>query len=148
MRALVLVVLTLAFTSLASAGLPSPCTLLTNAEVAKIFGSPVATRTPQSNGRFRMCAWTGAPLGNFTSAHASLTVEVSRTTRAAFDNAANQARGAVQVRGIGQAAYASNSTLRYLDVLQAGYNLFIVASYSADPLQTDKTVAKLLVTRL
>jgi hypothetical protein len=54
----------------------------------------------------------------------------------------------VRVRGVGQAAYATTGVLKSLDVWQRGYTLLILASAVTDPIQTDKSVAKLAVKRL
>ena len=40
------------------------------------------------NGRYRMCTWTGPPLGTFTSFHAELVVQVTRQTKAQFEQGA------------------------------------------------------------
>jgi hypothetical protein len=84
MRLLLSVVLALTFVPAAAAGLPNPCTLLTNAEVATAFGAKVQSRVGESHRFGRSCAWEGVPLGSFTSAHASLRVDIAHVSRAQF----------------------------------------------------------------
>lgn len=141
-RRLALVPLALLLTPAASAALPNPCVLLTNAEVAKVIGNKAETRTPSGNGRFRMCSWTGPPLGSFSESHAQLLVQVTRETKAQFEKVANATQGAVRVRGAGDSAYATTGAAKYLEVWQKGYALMIMATFVTDTLQAEKVAAK------
>ena len=58
MRWLLVVGAALAFVPHASAGLPSACGLLTNAEVAKLLGSKVVGRDALGNRLYTSCKWT------------------------------------------------------------------------------------------
>ena len=130
------------------AAVPNACAMLTNAEVAKAFGSKIETRTAQGNGRYQMCTWLGPALGSFTSARAQLIVQVMRRTRAQFDTAAKQAQDAARINGVGQAAYATTGVLKSLNVWQHGYALFIVVGFVSNPLQTEIGVARAAVAHL
>jgi len=145
MRRLLTVVLALAFVPAASAGLPNPCALLTNAEVAKALGSKIVSREPD---RYHSCTWTGADLGGYYPAHRTLMVQVSSVTKAQFDKSARQTPGALPVRGIGQDAFADTGHVPSLNVWQHGDALWIAASLVNDPLQTAKLVAKIVVKRI
>jgi hypothetical protein len=150
-RFLVLVALALALGSAASGGVPNPCALLMNAEVAKALGSKIESRDmPSFGGRGRTCKWTGVNLATsgFYEVHRDLTVTVSSSTRAQFDRSARQAPGAVRVRSVGQAAYASTGAVKSLDVWQHGYVLWIIAGNAIDPIATATSAAKLAVRRL
>ena len=141
MRRLVSLVLALAFIPVASgATLPSPCTLLTNAQVAKVLGSKVAYRTAGAG----YCTWNGMALGAFTSAHSILMVAIARSTKAAFKATEAARRGAVRVRGVGQAAFGTpESNVVFLIVWQRGVVLSLVASSVSTPLDVEEAAAKI-----
>jgi hypothetical protein len=146
-RRLLTVVLALAFVPAASAGLPNPCALLTNAEVAKALGSKIVAREPTGNGHYHSCTWSGADLGGYSPTHRTLMVQVVTVTKAQFEKGAREMTHAVPISGIGQEAYASTGPLSVLEVWQKGYALSFIASLVSDPLPTEKSVAKLFVTR-
>ena len=142
------VVLALIFVPAASAGLPNPCGLLTNAEVAKALGSKIVSREPTGTGRYRTCTWTGADLGGYAPMHRTLMVQVTSATKTQFDKSARTTPGAVPVHEIGQEAYAETGHVPSVNVWQHGDAIWINASLVNDPVQTAKTVAKLAVKRL
>lgn len=148
MRIIAVVVLALAFVPVATAGLPNPCTLSTNAEVARALGSKIVSREPTGNGRYRSCTWTGADLGGYAPTHRALMVQIVSVTKAQFEKGARETTHAVRISGMGQEAYASTGPLSILNVWQKGYALSFIASLVSDPLTTEKGVAKLLLTRL
>jgi hypothetical protein len=135
-------------TPTASAALPNPCLLLTNAEVAKAIGNKADTRIPNGNGRDRICTWTGPPLGTFTSFHAELVVQVTRQTKAQFDKGAEATQGAVRIRGAGDTAYTSRGAQWFLETWQNGFALLIMASGGSDNLAAEKTAAKIAFAHL
>jgi hypothetical protein len=147
MRAIAAVVFALAFAPAAAAGLPNPCTHLTNAEVAKALGSKIVGREASGNGHYRSCTWTGADLGGYSPTHRTLMVQIVTVTKAQFDKGAREMTHAVRISGIGQEAYTSTGPLSVLEVWQKGYALSFIASLVSDPLPTEKSVAKLFVTR-
>src|SRR6185437_13966320 len=64
MRVLVPVVLALAFTPVASGGLPNPCALFTNAELGQLLGTKIVERDTSGNRLYRSCKWTGQNLSS------------------------------------------------------------------------------------
>jgi hypothetical protein len=145
-RWLIGLVLALTFVPAASAGLPNPCTLLTNAQVAKAFGSQIANRTSGGNGGLgRSCSWTGVPLGPATSAHGQLMVQVAPMAEAQFMREAKRAKGGLAVRGVGELAYSVMNG-GFIFVWQRGIELTMFASYVSS--QTTKSLATAAVTRL
>jgi hypothetical protein len=133
----------------ASAGLPNPCALLTNSEVAKVLGSKVEARELRGEGH--TCTWTGVNLSKpgFYETHRSLHVDVWSGTRTEFLKAARQDPSAVRVKGFGDAAYrAGNGNVTFLEIWQRGRGLQIVASLVTDPLSAEKQAAKLALNRL
>jgi hypothetical protein len=148
MRAIAALVFALAFAPAATAGLPNPCSFLTNAEVAKALGSKIVSREPSGNGHYHSCTWTGADLGGYSPTHRSLMVQIVTVTKAQFEKGARETTHAVRISRIGQQAYASTGPLSVLQVWQKGYALSFIASLVSDPLPTEKSVAKLFVTRL
>jgi hypothetical protein len=148
MRALLAVVLALALSPVASAGLPNACALLTNAEVAKAFGAKVANRTSATNGLYRGCTWDGAPPSSFTSYHASLHLDITRITRAQFEKLARKTPNAVPVHGLGEAAFSQYAAGEFLAVWHKGVVLNFALSGGSSPLATAKTLARSAVARL
>jgi uncharacterized protein DUF3558 len=144
--------LALAFAPAASAALPNPCALLTNAEVAKALGSKVESRDvvafPGSRGR--TCEWKGANLAspNSYAVQRSVMITVSTATKAQFEKGARQTPGAVAVRGVGGAAYATTGVVKFFYAWQYGFTISVVAGNAIDPIQTAKAVAKLAVKRV
>jgi hypothetical protein len=134
----------------ASAGLPNPCTLLTNAEVANVLGSPIETREVSGNGKYHTCKWTGKNLArpDALPSQRSLMVQLTASTKARFLKGAKETPGSIRVNGIGEAAYTTTGVLRYLDVQQHGYALWIIAGDVSDPLAAEKAAAKTAVTHL
>jgi hypothetical protein len=132
----------------ASAGLPNPCALLTNAEVAKVFGARIGNRTSNSYGLNRGCTWDGVPPSSFTSYHASLRIDVSRVARAEFEKQARKAKDAVPVRGVGEIAYSQYIAGEFLSVWQNGIWISVELSGGSSPLADAKTLARAALTRL
>jgi hypothetical protein len=149
-RGLAVVGMALALAPSASAALPNPCTLLTNAEVAKALGSRVQNRTTQlppamqSTTRFRICTWTGAPLSSYRSSGDTLRLIILPSTRSQFLKAAKQSDGAVRVQNLGDTAYATGQSL---NLLAHGYSLSIWLS-SVDARQAETVLAHAAVKRL
>jgi hypothetical protein len=146
---LLAVSLALIFVSASSAApLPNPCTLLTNAEVAKAFGAKVANRTSDAYGLDRGCTWDGAPPGRFTSYHATLHLDIAPASRAAFDKAAKRAKDAVPVHGVGDEAYSEYIAGEFLSVWQNGIYLSVELSGGSSPIEAAKTLARTALGRL
>ena len=144
------VVMVLALVPSASAALPNPCTLLTNAEVAQALGSRVQNRTTQlpptmqETTRVRMCTWTGAPLSSYRSSGDTLRLIIVPSTRSQFLKAAKLSVGAVHVQNLGDMAYATRQSL---NLLAHGYSLSIWLS-SVDAHQAETVLAHAAVKRL
>jgi hypothetical protein len=128
----------------AAAGLPNPCALLTSAEAAKVLGSKISYRTPESDTFYRSCTWNGVALSSATSVHASLMVDLSRITKAKFLGQAAQLRGAVLVRGLGNVAVGIQGIINQLYVWQSGIELtFSVIQSSSPAFSAEKAAAKI-----
>jgi hypothetical protein len=132
-----------------TAALPKPCALLTNAQVAKLLGSKIDDRVASGNGRYLACKWMGASLGSYAAVQRSLMLQVSRTTKAQFTQAARRAQGAARVRGVGEAAYVENGGGNaFLTVYARGYVLQLSDAFVTSSLGVEKAAAKLAVARL
>jgi len=131
----------------ASPALPNPCTLLTNAEVAKAFGSKIQSRAGESYRFGRSCAWEGVPLGSFTSAHASLRVDIAQISRAQFLKNAKKAKNAVPVHGLGDLAYSQYIAGQSLTVWRHGIWLSLDLTGVSSPLGAAKALARSALAR-
>jgi hypothetical protein len=148
-RWLLVVGAALAFAPHASAGLPSPCGLLTNADVAKLLGSKVVARDALGNRLYASCKWTGANLGGYAPTQRSLLVQVSRSTRVQFEKNARNMPGAIRVAGVGEAAFAQRQGGgSFLSVYSHGYGVEVIASLVTSPLDVEKGAAKAALRRL
>ncbi len=149
-RGLGVVTMVLALAPSASASLPNPCMLLTNAEAAEALGSRVQNRTTQlqptmqETTRFRMCTWTGAPISSYRSSGNTLRLIILPSTRSQFLKAAKQSPGAVRVQNLGDTAHATSQSL---NLLARGYSLSIWLS-SVDARQAERVLARAAVKRL
>jgi hypothetical protein len=143
--------LALVFIPAGSAALPSPCALLTNAEVAKALDTKIAGRDISGNRLYRSCKWTGKNLSasGFYPTQRSLLVEVSRTTKTRFEENARTTKGAIRVIGVGEAAFAMpQGGGGFLYVYAHGYGLDLSASLVTSPLNVEKNAAQIAVKRL
>jgi hypothetical protein len=148
-RWLLLVGAALAFAPHASAGLPSPCGLLTNAEVAKLLGSKVVARDALGNRLYTSCKWTGASLGGYAPTQRSLLIQVSRSTKAQLEKTARNMPGAIRVTGVGEAAFTQRAGGgNFLNVYSHGYGIEVIASLVTSPLAVEKSAAKTALRRL
>ena len=147
MRWLCLILLALAFVPAASAAVPNPCALLTNAEVTKAFGGSIESRSAQGNRLYRVCTWVGHSLGAYSSARSSVVVQTNRMSNKAFVKQANQVPGAVPLHGIGQTAYLANNGER-LGVWQQGIVVTLSLAYVSSPSQSVKSLARIALKRL
>jgi hypothetical protein len=142
---LVPVLLALTLIPAASAGLPNACTLLTNAEVAKVFGAKIADRTKDAYGG---CTWNGVTPNSFTSYHDTLSIQIVRVTRAQFDKWAKRAKNAVRVRGLGDAAFSQYTPGEFLSVWQNGIYLSVELGGGTSPITQSKALAREALARL
>jgi len=141
--------LTSALAPRASAGLPNPCGLLTNVEVAKLLGSKVVARDALGDRLYTSCKWTGASLGGYAPTQRSLLIQVSGSTKAHLEKAATNMPGAIRVTGVGEAAFAQRQVGgSFLNVYSGGYGLEVIASLVTSPLDVEKSAAKTALTRL
>jgi len=138
--------LALAFVPTASA-LPNPCALLTNAEVAKVFGAKIASRARDATVPGG-CTWDGVTQGTFTSAHASLRIDIARVTKAEFEKQAKKAKNAVPVRDVGELAYSQYTAGETLTVWQQGIWMSVDLTEATSPLAAAKTIARAALARL
>jgi hypothetical protein len=151
MRVLVPVVLALAFAPVASGGLPNPCALVTNAEVAQVLGTKIVERDTSGNRLYRSCKWTGQNLSSsgFYPTQRSLMVEVSLTTKTRFEESARTTKGAIRVTGVGEAAFAMpQGGGGFLYVYAHDYGLNLSASLVTSPLNVEKNAGRIAVKRL
>lgn len=128
----------------ASAAVRSPCSVLTNAEVAKVFGASVAYRS--TSGRF--CTWNSAPL-NGLGVNAMLRVEVASGSAAKLKHVVAAISGVVPVTGLGAAAfYLRTQITPSLWVAKRDAVISITATTVASPLSTEKAAARLVLKRV
>jgi hypothetical protein len=146
-RGLAVVVLVLAVAPSASAAVPNPCTLLTNTEVATAFGSKIQSRAGESDRFGRSCTWDGVPLGSFTSAHATLRVDIARINKAQFLRNAKKAKNAVPVDGVGDLAYSQYMAGQSLTVWRHGIWLNLDLTGVPSPLASAKALARSAIAR-
>lgn len=145
---LAIVVVALGLAPSASAALPNPCTLLTNDEVAKAFGTTIATRTSDGNRYGRSCTWDGVAQGTFTSAHASLRIDLAHTTKADFLRGAKRAKHAVPLHGLGDLAFSEYMAGEFISVWQRGVWLGFDLTGVSSPTASAKALARAALTRL
>lgn len=152
MRWLVVIGAALMLAPSATAALPNPCTLLTNADVAKVLGSKVESKqTRNFGGSTDSCQWTGVNLAgpNSYAIHRTLTVTIDAVSRSQFRKFANDAQGSARIKGVGQIAYVQgNGNLTQLEIWQSGRTIGVIANLVANPLAAEKAAAKLVVARL
>jgi hypothetical protein len=135
--------------------LPNPCLLLTDAAAGAVLGTRIEYRTAElpsavrsAPSRFRMCTWTGVPLGNFTSYHFSAVLMLARITLHRFKTTEREeGLSAVPVHGLGQFAYANTGAAHFLMVFDRGYSLTIQAA-AANPIAAAEALARLALERL
>ena len=130
-----------------------PCGLLTNAEVAKAIGSKIDSKQIMNfgGGPNDTCQWVGVNLAGPSSyaTHRTLTVTVDIQSRAKFLEFADEVKGALRVKGIGQLAFSQgNGNLHQLVVWQGGYVLTFTANLVSNPLVVEKLAARDAVARL
>jgi hypothetical protein len=127
-------------------GLPNPCALLTSSQVVQALGSKLAYRIPHQSSTERHCTWNTVPLTTFTSAEATLTVIINRSTEAQFRRSEKSARSQgsdlAPVRGVGDLAYwTPNSPVTFLTVWADGYDVTLSATTVVSPLKVEKALA-------
>jgi hypothetical protein len=129
----------------ASAKLRNPCSLLTNAEVAKHVGGHVVTRTIGGTSSFAICTWAGPTFGYFGDRR-EVTVTINRSTKAQFEDSFTP--GSSRIKGLGEAAFALSGGRSFLSVYQSGFTLDVTAPYSDGQLRAEKTLATAALERL
>ena len=140
--------------SSAAAATPNPCTLLTNAQVAKAIGSKVASKglvTPEGGPGSKTCQWAGVNLSgpNSYAVHRSLMITAADITRARFLKFANESQSAVRVKGIGQVAFRQgNGAITFLNVWQNGHSLEVIAGEVTNTLSAEKIAARAALANL
>jgi len=146
-RPLLVAVLALALVPGASARNPSPCSLLSNDEVAAAFSSKVDGRAPGMTGLAHSCTWTGPPL-SFSSERASLQLSVVPEPEAPFLTFERETNGQ-PVHGVGEAAIWIQK-LQMLSAWDRGYtiNITIFGPYVPAPLSAARTLAKAALTHV
>lgn len=93
-----------------SKALPTPCSLLTDAQVAPTIGGTVARRSAAPTWQGHICTWLSPPMG-FMQNRSQLTLAIYRETKPEFIGAASanaKARprfGAVPVVDLGESAF-------------------------------------------
>ena len=139
MRLTAVAVVALGLASPAAAGVPDPCALLTNMEVAGQLGSKVSSRT-HSNGGY-VCTWTAG--GRLT-----LKVTVWTPTKEQFELGAHAPPRPVRVLGVGQEAYESRGKAPFLLVWQEGVALRVDTSLTTEPGRVEQALARVAVSRI
>ena len=146
MRRILPLLLALALAPAASARVPSPCALLTNAEVAKVLGAQVASRISGKLGLEPTCTWDSAPLSSFTSARAEVNVNLAPISKARFEKEAKQTHG-VPVHGVGEAALWLDGPAQVLWFWHHGYALNLQVIDVSSPQASATNLAKAMVNR-
>jgi hypothetical protein len=141
-RLLASILAALAFAPVAAATIPNPCALLTNAEVAKVFGAKIATRVSDGNRLRRGCTWDGVAAGSFTSYHATLRIDVAPISRAQFGTIAKKTKHAVPIHGLGEAAFSSYMAGEFLAVWHSGIYLAVELTGGSSPVAAAKILAR------
>jgi hypothetical protein len=143
MRKVFPVLLALTLVPCASAGLPNPCTLLTNAQVSGLLGTKVASRADRPAGiRARMCRWVGRN-------GLALTVILAQRTKAEYEQSARDTPRSIRVNGIGDAAFTvPKSEGGFLVVWRAGYALELSATLGKSQLPVEESAARSALRRL
>jgi hypothetical protein len=134
-------------------GIPNPCALLTDAAAATALGTTgIESRDSQvpsgMSSHYRMCTWTGTPLTSTYYSNSTVTVMAARSTRLEFLKDERASRESIVIHGLGQAAYAWVGPATFVYVFQHGYMIQIQVSPAVNPLQAEKKLAKLALTRL
>jgi hypothetical protein len=136
-----------------TAPLPNACALLSNADVAKVFGAEIAYRTPTSAGR--ACSWSGWPFHG-RPGQQTVTIDVAPATRAQFERAYSTwvivAEGprriahSQRIDGFGEAAFAQNYARGYAGVDLETYYDGVVVSISTTFVGSELAAEKQLTT--
>jgi hypothetical protein len=141
------------------APVPDPCALLTNADVAKVFGAKVAYRTPDPDPRYRACSWSGWP-NRQQYGQMAVTIDVARVTRAEFDRAystwivaadgfaTRRPAKSTPIHGVGEAAYAQVFAGAQLEVYYRGLVISVETTMLPEPLAAEKRLAAAAIARL
>ena len=99
-----------AFASTAK-GLPNPCSLLTNAQVAPAVGGKIQRHSATRDRFSRTCTWTGPPIGYMQTSQ-SFTLQLGRVSRSTF---IREQLGSIpqptEIQSKGILAFLSNSGL-------------------------------------
>jgi len=152
MRWLLAVCAALVVAPAASAAVPNPCTLLTNAEATKLLGTRIVARELTGSPVYRLCRWSGknvALAGSTQHVQRTLMVSVARVTRAQFEENKTKAPKTTGIGGVGEAAYTlSQGGTKYLNVWHRGFTLELVATFVTAPLDVEKQAAAAAVKRL
>src|SRR5262245_45635826 len=136
------------------AALPNACALLTNADVAKVFGAKVAYRSyAQSSG----CTWLGWPFER-QYGQQMVTLDVTPATRAQFDEVSSfvvsdgpglrRVGRSTPIDGVGQAAFAQLYAFTDLEVFYRGLVIKVDTTFVGGPLAAKKRLAAAAIARL
>jgi hypothetical protein len=127
----------------ASAALPNPCALLTNAQVSGLLGTKIASRADRPAGvRARMCRWVGRN-------GLALTVILAQRTKAEYELSAHDTPRSIRVNGIGDAAFTvPKSEGGFLVVWRGSYPLELSATLGKTQLPVEESAARSALRRL
>jgi hypothetical protein len=134
---------------------PNPCTLLTNAEVASVFGATVAYKSSEPN---LGCTWSGRPFER-QYGQRKVTLDVARVTRADFDgfstfivmdgtSGSRRIAKSARIQGVGEAAFAQIFAGVDLEVYYRGFVVTVTTSFVGSPLAAQKRLAAAAIARL
>jgi hypothetical protein len=136
------------------AALPNACALLTNADVAKVFGAKVAYRSYEQYGG---CTWLGRPFER-QYGQQTMTLAVARASQADFDRFSTvvvsdgpglrRVARSTAVQGVGNAAFAQIFAARDLEVFYGGLVVSIKTTFVSSQLRAEKRLAQAAVERI
>jgi hypothetical protein len=134
---------------------PNPCSLLTNAEVAKATGSKVVsvTNTRTSDNYYRVCAWKGQNLAKSGSVSMPVQRVVSvflrKTTHAQFLSLAESEPGATPIHGVCDVAFVTRQGEGgFFNCYARGYSILMTISFVTNDIPVEKTLARDAAARL
>ena len=141
MRWLLALAVTLTVVPVASARVPSACTLLTRSQAEAALGSKLQWSQRQGTKLYSVCTFHGEPYNASAYGHPTLTLTLDKLTPAQFRRGFNLSATAVRVRGVGESAYATSGNVGALNVLGKGYAVTVMIP-QGQSMNWAKTIAR------
>jgi hypothetical protein len=129
-----------------AARLVNPCSLLKNAEAAKVLGGQVVDRNATAGNANAMCTWIGPTIGGALGQRRAVTITVFRMTERAFKG--SYGAGSILVCGLGAPAFAAQGGRAFLSVYRHGFTIDINVALVTSQLRADKLLAAVALKRL